>query len=114
MLKPVFIMFNLFLWASSAQAFHLCTDIRAVVVRGAEMLIEGQEETAIDEMIAAQMQAHGHMDTPALRGAMLRQSLTMSRKIADSDLRQMTAVNYFGDQFHTECTRNKIWSGIGH
>ena len=69
MLKPVLIMFNLFLWASAAQAFHLCTDIRAVVVRGAEMLIEGQEETAIDEMIAAQMQAHGHMHTPALRGA---------------------------------------------
>jgi hypothetical protein len=54
------------------------------------------------------------MHTPALRGAMLRQSLKLSRKIANSDLRQVTAVNYFGDQFHTDCTRNKIWSGIGH
>ncbi len=85
-----------------------------MVVRGAEMLIEGQEETAIDEMITAQMKAHGHTHTPALCGAMLRQSLKLSQKIVNGDLRQMTAVNYFGDQFHTECARNKIWSGIGH
>ena len=107
-------MLNLFVWTSSANAFHMCTDIRVVVVYGAEMLIRGQEEAEIDEMIAAQMQAHGYIHTPALRGALLRQSLKLSQKIANSDLRQVTAVNYFGDKFHMECTRNKIWSGIGH